>query len=84
MIDLMLRFGDEAEWARLGLKPDRNLLIDIVGTIRKPIQQSTDDGDQVMRAVPGWHVNIRCSDDRDLSMLDAVAVTPDEPARIWA
>lgn len=84
MIDLYLRFDDEAAWAALGIEPDELLAIDVVGVIRKPIQQWTDDGEQVTRRVRGWHVNIRClDDDRDLSVLDAFTIEPDSPSRVW-
>lgn len=83
-IDLTLRFEDAAAWRDLRLDRDPEFAIDVIGTIRKPINQWTNDGDQVMRALPGWHVNIRCTDDRDLSALDPFIVTPEQPARVWA
>lgn len=84
MIDLYLRLPDEAAWQAQGVTRDPALLIDVVGIIRKPIQQWTEDGEQVMRKVPGFHVNVRCTDDRDLSALEPFAVEVDTPARVWA
>lgn len=84
MIDMMLRFADEAAWTALALEPDEQLAIDIVGVIRKPIQQWTDDGEQMTRRVRGFHVNVRClDDDRDLSALEPFVIEPASPSRVW-
>jgi hypothetical protein len=84
MTDLMLRFEDEPAALTAVPPADEDFLVDVVGIVRVPIQQWTGDGDQVMRRVPGWHVNIRCTDERDLSALDPFIVTPEHPARVWA
>lgn len=84
MTDLYLRFADEA--AALAAVPatDEELLVDVVGIVRVPIQQSTDDGEPLFHTMPGWRVNVRCTDDRDLSALDPFIVTPNRPVRVWA
>jgi hypothetical protein len=84
MIDLYLRFADEAAAIAAVPSPDEQLLVDIVGIVSVPTEQRTAEGDQVMRQRRGWHVNIRCTDDRDLSALDPFIVTPEQPARVWA
>ena len=84
MIDLYLRFDTEAGAIAAVPPADEAFLVDVVGTVRVPIDQRTDDGEQLTRARRGWHVNIRCTDDRDLSALDPFIVTPEQPARVWA
>jgi hypothetical protein len=81
--DLYLRFDYEAA-ALAALPPaDEAFLIDVLGVVRTPIQQWTDDGEQMTRRRRGWHVNIRCTDDRDLSAFEPFVVTPEQPAREW-
>ena len=84
MIDLYLRFDDEAAAIAAVPSADDDLLVDVVGVVQVPLQQWGDDGEQVMRTMPGWRVNIRCTDDRDLSALDPFTVTPSHPVRVWA
>lgn len=84
MIDLYLRFDNEAAAIAAVPPADEAFLVDVVGTVRTPIQQWTDDGEQLTRARRGWHVNVRCTDDRDLSALEPFTVTPEQPARVWA
>lgn len=84
MIDLYLRFDNEAAAIAAVPPADQAFLVDVVGIVRTPIQQWTDDGEQMTRQRRGWHVNIRCTDDRDLSALDPFIVTPEQPARVWA
>ena len=84
MRDLYLRFVDEAAWTALGLEPGEDLAVDVVGTIRKPIQQWTDDGEQMTRQMRGFHVNVRClNDDRDLAALWPFETHPEFPSRVW-
>jgi hypothetical protein len=84
MRDLYLRFEDESDWTRLAFEPDAELAVDVVGIIRKPIQQWTDDGEQVTRRLRGFHVNVRCmDDDRDLAALVPFEIHPEFPSRVW-
>ncbi len=84
MRDLYLRFVDEAAWAALCLEPCALLAIDVVGIIYKPIQQWTDDGEQMTRQMRGFHVNVRClDDDRDLAALEPFEIHPASPSRVW-
>jgi len=84
MRDLYLRFEDEAAWTVLGLEPGEDLSIDVVGTIRKQIQQWNTDGEQMTRRLRGFHVNVRCmDDDRDLAALVPFEIHPEFPSRVW-
>tara|TARA_R110000772_G_scaffold69073_2_gene152825 strand:- start:989 stop:1327 length:339 start_codon:yes stop_codon:yes gene_type:complete len=59
--------------------------IDIIGTIYNPTGEATTNEDgfevPVMVALDGYHVNIRHN--TEASELDAYAVTPTNPRRIW-
>jgi hypothetical protein len=60
--------------------------IDIIGTIYNPTGEATTNEDgmevPVMVALAGYHVNVR---HREQALeLDAYAVTPTNPRRIWA
>ena len=80
MIDLYLRFAVEAEWTALAIEPDVALAVDVIGPLFDPPAQ--EGGEPV--PLPGWHVNLRCADDRDLSACAPFAVTPSPPRRVWA
>ena len=59
--------------------------IDVIGTIYRPTGAvETVDGMEVpvMAALDGFHVNIRHS--AEVPELDAYAVTPTNPRRVWA
>lgn len=87
MIDLLLRFADEATAAAVmadGYSPSDGLLVDIVGIVWRPTGEVNASGDPVFEARPGWHINVRCLDDRDLSALTPYVITPAEPYRVWA
>jgi len=59
--------------------------VDVVGTIYKPTGKmlTTPEGPvPEMKAVPGWHVNVRHTD--EASELDAYKVEVKTPARMWA
>jgi hypothetical protein len=63
--------------------------VDVVGTIYKATGQTiqTQDGEnyytsEVMESVPGWHVNVRHTD--EAPELEAYKVTPQNPVRGWA
>jgi hypothetical protein len=54
--------------------------IDVIGVIYEP----SDDPDAEPVALPGWHINVRALDGEDVSGLDAFAVHPASPVRVWA
>jgi hypothetical protein len=96
MIDLYLVFPTELE-AKTVLfdleEGDEDVLIpryrntDIVGTIYKPTGETyVEDGMTipVMKAIPGWHVNIRLMPDEDGESLEQYRVFPSTPSRVWA
>lgn len=82
MTDYTLKFADEAEATAVlftdGIPNYQN--IDIIGTIYK---QTGIDADEkpIMTSLAGWHVNVRCDEAPEL---DAYAVFPATPMRVWA
>jgi hypothetical protein len=93
--DLNLKFKDEAE-ANAVLFTERSedgetykvhkyAAIDVIGTIYKPTGKmlKTEDGDTPeMAPIEGWHVNVRHT--TEMPELQAWAVTPKTPSRVWA
>jgi hypothetical protein len=57
--------------------------IDVIGTIYKPTEEVDEEGNPVMEALTGYHINIRAVDGEDTSALTSFAVTPTNPQRIW-
>ena len=60
--------------------------IDTIGVIYKPTGETTEQDGMtvpVMQAIAGWHVNVRVVDGEDAEPLQAFAVTPSTPLRIW-
>lgn len=79
MKDLYLRFDDEDAWTAAAIERDPGLVeVDVIGVIMLPA-----NGDAEPVALPGWHVNIRCADDRDLTALEEHQVFPRKPSRVW-
>jgi hypothetical protein len=80
--DLYLRFKDEAEATEV-LEGYAGA-VDIIGVIYKPTGETLQGEDgpyPEMTAVDGWHVNVRGPMPLDLQ---AFAVTPENPVRVWA
>lgn len=68
--DLTLRFAGEAEWLAAGIARDPGLVeIDVIGAVA---------------GEPGWFVNLRVLDERELGEVDAFVVTRAQPVRVWA
>lgn len=100
MKDLYLRFNDAAEMRTKLNKagfvfdeeqdilshPDRSL--DIIGIIAVPsgINNAGEENEYIQYInLPGYHANLRVTDDSlELASLDAFAVFPDSPYRVWA
>ena len=57
--------------------------IDIIGVIHKPTGGTDAEGNPIMEALEGWHVNVRVVDE-DATSLEQYAVTPAVPVRVWA
>jgi hypothetical protein len=60
--------------------------IDTIGIIYKPTGETTEQDGMavpVMAPVEGYHVNVRVVDE-DAEALQAFAVTPATPLRVWA
>ncbi len=60
--------------------------IDTIGVIYKPTGETTEQDGMtvpVMEAIAGWHVNVRVVDGENAEPLQAFAVTPSTPLRIW-
>ena len=81
--DLYLKFPDES--TALEVLEDYEGAVDVIGVISKPTGEMTfdDEGNEVpvMTTLEGWHVNTRGSMSLDLQ---AFAVTPELPVRVWA
>jgi len=58
--------------------------IDTVGVILKPTGEQDTEGNPVMQTLEGWHVNVRVAAGEDATSLEAYAVVPKNPVRIWA
>lgn len=96
MIDLMLRFADEAEAAALlaayrqegqWITASHDHALDLIGSVVTTpavIDQST--GETVTPAVidPRFHVNLRVLSGPSPAGMEAHAVSPAQPARVWA
>ena len=80
--DLYLRFADEDEATEV-LEGYAGA-VDVIGVIYKPtgkILKGEDGPYPEMKAVDGWHVNTRGPMPLELQ---AFAVTPEQPVRVWA
>jgi hypothetical protein len=91
MRDLFLKFADEAEWLANAPEQDPgNLAIDVIGIRWREVEPATydDDGNEISPAVmepaPGWRVNLRVLDNRDLDAFEPFRVFPTHPMRVWA
>lgn len=85
MIDLYLKFTDEAE-ALAALfnedgQPRYAMSIDIIGTIYKPTGVMLDSDTPEMAAVPGFHVNTRGEAPEELLKY---SIVPSQPVRVWS
>ena len=85
MIDLFLKFTNEVA-ATEALYTDGNpnfAHIDTIGVIHKPTGQTDVEGNPILAALDGWHVNVRVIDE-DYSTVTQYAVTAKTPVRVWA
>ena len=77
MIDMYLKFIDEAQ-ATEALEGYEGS-IDVIGVIYK--RTGGTDEEPVMKALPGWHVNVR---GLLVPTLQPYAVEVSSPVRVWA
>ena len=100
MKDLYLRFTDANEMRtqliEAGFMDDEkqggfyhpSVILDIVGVITAPAEViNPGEENEIIKYTtePGYHVNLRVTDDLlELASLDAFAVFPDSPYRVWA
>ena len=56
--------------------------ISTIGIIYKPTGETDAEGNPVMAALDGWHVNVRVVGE-DPTPLEQYAVTPALPVRVW-
>ena len=56
--------------------------ISTIGIIYKPTGETDAEGNPVMAALDGWHVNVRVVSE-DPTPLEQYAVTPAVPVRVW-
>ena len=99
MTDLYLKFTDKAEatsvlytqeptaWDEQGnvtaTEPRQAYAnISTIGIIYKPTGETDAEGNPVMASLDGWHVNVRVVGE-DATALEAFAVTPTLPVRVW-
>lgn len=86
MIDLFLKFTNEAAATAAlytaGAQP-KFAHIDTIGIIYKPTGKTDEDGNAILAALDGWHVNVRAVDE-DPTTIEQYAVTPAAPMRVWA
>ena len=99
MTDLYLKFTDEAAatavlytqeptaWDEEGnvtaTEPRQAYAnISTIGIIYKPTGETDAEGNPVMVSLDGWHVNVRVVGE-DATALEAFAVTPTLPVRVW-
>ena len=88
-MDFYLKFTSEEEmvatFAAQHITSD-NTSIDVIGTINT-IASYDVNGDPVIQAVPGWHVNLRAEGmpPETVSALSKFNLTPpNTPYRVWA
>lgn len=81
MNDYYLKFDNEAQADSIIANNYKN--VDKIGTIYVPSMQVDEEGNTIMEALSGFHVNIRVLDSEDPSSLDTYAVTPTNPVRVW-
>ena len=100
MRDLYLRFSDADEMRMqliaAGFVDDEeqgdlyhpDISLDVIGVIVVPTEiQNAGEENEIIRYanLPGFHANLRVTDDSlELASLDAFAVFPDSPYRVWA
>jgi hypothetical protein len=53
----------------------------IIGTISKPTGETDDEGNAVMAALDGWHVNVKADESPELVQYQ---IFPVMPVRVWA
>ena len=83
--DLHLKFKDEAEANTVLFNGQVYAAVDVIGLIYKPTGKmfTNEDGEfPEMAPVEGWHVNVRHT--AEMPELQAWAVTPKTPSRVWA
>ena len=85
MIDYFLKFQDEQEAITVLESIESGILAtDTIGTIYKPVMQTDEDGNPIMEAISGWHVNVRSY--TPIETLDVYKIDPEPltPIRVWA
>lgn len=93
MIDLCLKFADEAEAnSVLFTQPEtedapQQLVFqntDVIGKIFKQTESFDSEGNPIFEEVVGWHVNVLVNDDEDYSALVPYIIEPTNRKRVWA
>jgi hypothetical protein len=68
----------DSQW----ITSSHNHALDPIGTLYAPTGAKTEDGDDVMAALPGWHCNLMCEElPEELAQFE---VFPQSPKRVWA
>ena len=93
MIDLCLKFADEAEanfvlFTQPETDGDQPVRVfhntDIIGKIFKATGTFDENNQPILEEAPGWHVNVLVNDDEDYSALVPFIVEPVNRKRVWA
>ena len=100
MIDLYLRAGNAGALAnacpvlrgedddgeRFWLTSGDGFALDVIGLIVSEPGTYDDEGQELTPPViaPGFHANLRCTDEVAVQVPETVIVTPDNPKRVWA
>ena len=85
MNDFFLKFESEEQANNILFNGENQIFknTDIIGTIYVPSMSIDEDGNTVMEALLGYHVNIRASDEDSVECLLPFVVNPSNPVRVW-
>ena len=93
-MDLYLKFKDKAEadnFIYIDASAEELQFVyqntDVIGTIYKPTGIMLKDKEGMeypeMKALDGYHVNVRLGADEDDTILEAYTIEPTNPVRVW-
>lgn len=86
MNDFFLKFDSEEQAKSILYNEDKPLFknIDVIGTIYVPSQNIDEEGNPIMEAIQGYHVNIRKLEGEDTTILEPFSLVPNHPVRVWS
>lgn len=85
MNDFFLKFDNEEQANSILFKEEKQVFknTDIIGTIYVPSMSFDEEGNVIMEALSGYHVNIRALEDENTDILLPFIVVPRNPVRVW-